>query len=129
MVAIRWMSTLVAAFGCALSVFYSFDRAILLAAITFIVALFAIPKALNLDQLFFHPSSVLLDLQGEKEIVFDGAPFRLEMIWASPLLLVLGAVELQLVRPRRVRVLLGRDTLSDEQWSDVQAWRVWCQRG
>ena len=123
------MAALIAAFGCALSLFYTYDRAIVLAAITFIVALFAILKALNFDRLFFHPSLVLLDLQGEKEIVFDGAPFRLEMIWASPLLLVLGAVELQLDRPRRVRLLLGRDTLSDEQWSDVQAWRVWCQRG
>lgn len=123
------MAALIAAFGCALSLFYTYDRAIVLAAITFIVALFAILKALNFDRLFFHPSLVLLDLQGETEIVFDGAPFRLEMIWASPLLLVLGAVELQLDRPRRVRLLLGRDTLSDEQWSDVQAWRVWCQRG
>jgi hypothetical protein len=123
------MSALVAAFGCALSIFYTFDRAVALAAISFTVLLFAIQKALNFDRLLFHPSSVLLDLQREKEIVINGDPFRLEMIWASPLLLMLGAVELERGRPRRVRVLLGRDTLSDEQWSDVQTWRVWCQRG
>jgi hypothetical protein len=123
------MSALVAAFGCALSIFYIFDRAVALAAISFTVLLFAIQKALNFDRLLFHPSSVLLDLQREKEIVINGDPFRLEMIWASPLLLMLGAVELERGRPRRVRVLLGRDTLSDEQWSDVQTWRVWCQRG
>jgi hypothetical protein len=123
------MSALVAALGCSLSAFYSFDRSLLLASIAFIAPFFVIQKALDFDRIFFHPSSVKLDFQASKEISFNGAPYRLVVIWACPVLLVLGAVELERDPPARVRVLLGRDALSDEQWLGVQTWRVWCQRG
>jgi hypothetical protein len=119
----------VAALGFAFSAFYVFDRTLLIASVVFVTLFVLIAILWNVEQVFFHPSTIALELQASKEIVFDGAPYRLEVIWASPIVIFLRAVELERDRPRRVRVLLGKDALNDEQWLDVQTWRVWCQRG
>jgi hypothetical protein len=91
------------------------------------IGLFA--TILKSEQLYFQPSVIALGFEASKEISFNGHPYRLEAIWASPILLILVAVESDVAAAAKVRVLLGKDTLSDEQWSEVQAWRVWCQRG
>jgi hypothetical protein len=123
------MSTSVAAVGCGLSAFYLMNRSLLIASIVFLVAFVLFAMLLKIDRMFFHPSSIVLGFTESEEIRFDGAVYRIEALWDSPAFLVLRALEVKPLSPKRVRVLLGSDCISDEQWSEVQTWRVWCQRG
>jgi hypothetical protein len=125
----RLASMLVAAFGCALSAFYLFDRAWLVGICVFVASTTLLSTLFKLDRFYLHPSVIALGFEASKEVSLDGYPYRLEAIWASPILLILVVIELEVETGKRVRLLLGRDTLSDEQWSEVQTWRVWCQRG
>jgi hypothetical protein len=120
---------LVAAVGCGLSAFYLMNRSLLIASIVFFVAFTLFALLLKIDRMFFHPSSIVLEFTESEEVRFNGAVYRIETLWNSPVFLLLRAVEVNALSPRRVRVLLGSDCTSDEQWSELQTWRVWCQRG
>jgi hypothetical protein len=122
-------STLVASSGCALTAFYLFDRSLLFGIGIFVVSIPVLAKALKFERLYLQPSTIALGFEASKEIFFNGKLYRLEAIWASPIFLIIVAVGLDVGASSRARVLLGKDTLSDEQWSEVQTWRVWCQRG
>jgi hypothetical protein len=119
----------VAALGCALSFHFVWGLNPMTAAVAVVVTFLVLAATLNIEKSFTHPSEVVLQLKASNELNLDGLPYRLETLWASPLLLILVACEMQTDVPVRVRVLLGKDAVSDQQWSEIQAWRVWCQRG
>jgi hypothetical protein len=108
------------------------------AAVAFAAMFFVLAAVLNIEKSFTHPSQVVLELKASNELNLDGVSYRLETLWASPLLLILVACDTcdtcdtydtQADVPVRVRLLLGKDAVSDQQWSEIQTWSVWCQRG
>jgi hypothetical protein len=122
----------VAAIGCALSFHFVWSLTPVTAGVAVAVTFFVLAAVLNIEKSFTHPAEVVLELKASNELNLDGLSFRLETLWASPLLLILVACDTcdsQADVPVRVRILLGKDAVSDQQWSEIQTWRVWCQRG
>jgi hypothetical protein len=105
------------------------------AAVAVAITFFVLAAVLNIEKSFTHPSEIVLDLKASNELKLDGVSYRLETLWASPMLLIVVACatcatcDTQADVPVRVRILLGKDAVSDQQWSGIQTWRVWCQRG
>jgi hypothetical protein len=123
------MSVLVAALGCTLSLHFVWGLASVLAAILFAVMFCVIAKELNIEKSFFHPTTIELELKAPNQLRLDGVSYRLQTLWASSLFLIVVARGVQADAPANARVLLGKDAVSDQQWAEIQTWRVWCQRG
>jgi hypothetical protein len=123
------MSVLIATLGCTLSLKFAFELSQVITALAFVVLFGIISKLLNVEHSFFQPSDIELEMTPGSEIRLGKLAFELDTIWASPVLVIFCVSRALNGKVHRARVLLGRDTLSDEQWWSVQAWRVWRQRG
>jgi hypothetical protein len=87
-----------------------------------------------LQKSFFQPRAMHWRENDKQVAVYlDDKTLHLDRLWATPLCVVItGTINETsegLEKRRDVRVMLGKDAMSDNCWHSLQMWRVWRQRG
>jgi hypothetical protein len=122
-----------AAVGMGTSAFFIFES--LIAAIaSAAVCFWLFIRPLNLQKTFDQPE--LIDWRENKKAVavfLDNKVLHPDRLWANSLFVVITGTISETFqgfeKPRYVRVMLGKDVISDNSWHSLQTWRVWRQRG
>jgi hypothetical protein len=92
----------------------------------------------ELQKSFSQPNAMYWREEGKQVAVYlDDKEVHLDRLWATPLCLVItGTIKDTtddtsngIEKRRDVRVMLGKDAMSDNCWHSLQMWRVWRQRG
>lgn len=96
----------------------------------------------ELQKSFSQPNAIYWREEGKQVAVYlDDKVVHLDRLWATPLCLVItGTINEEVnettddtfdgtEKRRDVRVMLGKDAMSDNCWHSLQMWRVWRQRG
>jgi hypothetical protein len=139
---LRWFCALVCSMGCALSAYYLFGLYVSLLTLLVGFALAAWPLSVEKS---FYDAKTLQFLYPQRRndataplFTVDGQSADLTAVWSCPMFSVLAAslapdtVNQAKSKPKHsttIRLLLGRDAMTDEQWHQFQVWRVWRQRG
>jgi hypothetical protein len=144
--ALRWLCALICSLGCALSAHYLFDQAIV-SVVTLVLCFMLAAWPLSVEKSFHHAKTLeFLFPQVRSDetaplFTVDGQNADLTAVWSCPLFSVLAASLLpasslpangvvgKTPRPISIKLLLGKDVMTDEQWHQFHLWRVWRQRG
>jgi hypothetical protein len=127
--------------GCALTAYYLFGQlatSLLILLICFVMAAWP----LSVEKSFYEAKTLqFLYPQVRNDatsplLTVDGQNADLTAVWSCPVFSVLAAslapINQATNKPKdstTIRLLLGRDAMTDEQWHQFQVWRVWRQRG